>query len=85
MNPIKLAEFAMGRVLPEAAKEYLQHIVNEEMPHGLKKYMEIELFPHIHLKVGSKGISLSTACCWLHLEGFQYISHKKGLYFNGHD
>jgi len=32
-----------------------------------------------------RGISLSTARRWLHLEGFQYISHKKGLYFDGHD
>ncbi|KAJ8580963.1 hypothetical protein M405DRAFT_847326 [Rhizopogon salebrosus TDB-379] len=36
---------------------------------GLKQYMEVELFPHVHLKVG-QGISLSTACRWLHLEGF---------------
>jgi hypothetical protein len=28
---------------------------------------------------------LSTARRWLHLEGFQYISHKKGLHFDGHD
>lgn len=54
------------------------------MPRGLKQYMEVELFPQIHLKVG-RGISLNTARCWLHLEGFQYISHKKGLYFDGHD
>ena len=54
------------------------------MPQGLKKYMEIELFLWIQLKVGH-GISLSTAHCWMHKEGFQYISHKKGLYFDGHD
>ena len=42
------------------------------------------LFPHIHLKVG-KGILLATARRWLHREGFQYISYKKGLYFDGHD
>ena len=52
---------------------------------GLKKYMEIKIFPCIHLKVGSKVVSLSTVHCWLHLKGFQYISHKKGLYFDGHD
>jgi hypothetical protein len=28
---------------------------------------------------------LSTAHRWLHLEGFRYISHKKGLYFDGHN
>ncbi|KAF8130404.1 hypothetical protein K438DRAFT_1999438 [Mycena galopus ATCC 62051] len=32
-----------------------------------------------------KGISLSTARCWLHNEGFQYIGHKKKVYFDGHD
>jgi hypothetical protein len=45
---------------------------------------EVELFPCIQLKVG-RGISLSTAHRWLCGEGFQYISHKKGLYFDGHD
>ena len=30
-------------------------------------------------------ISLSTAQRWLHLEGFKYTQHRKGLYFDGHD
>ena len=38
----------------------------------------------IYLKVG-RGVSLSTAHRWLRSEGFQFISHKKGLYFDGHD
>ena len=84
MDPAKLAKFTKNKLLPNAAAKYLQHITYEEMPKGLKNYMEIELFPHIHLKVGW-GISLSTACCWLHLEGFRYTSYKKGLYFDGHD
>lgn len=46
--------------------------------------MDIELFLQIQLKV-SHGISLSTAHCWMCKEGFRYILHKKGLYFNGHD
>jgi hypothetical protein len=46
--------------------------------------MELELFPRIHLRVG-RGISLSTARRWLHHEGFQYISYRKGLYFDGHN
>jgi hypothetical protein len=28
---------------------------------------------------------LATAWRWLHKEGFKYINHKKGLYFDGHD
>ena len=46
--------------------------------------MDLELFPRIHLKV-SRGISLRTACRWLHREGFQYIEQKKSLYYDGHD
>jgi hypothetical protein len=84
MDPAKLAKFTKNELLPDVAAKYLQHITREEMPKGLKKYMEVELFPRIHLKVGW-GVSLSTAHRWLHLEGFRYTSHKKGLYFDGHD
>jgi hypothetical protein len=84
MNPGKLAEFAKGNMLPAAADKYLRDVVQSEMPKGLKKYMELELFPRIQMKVG-KGISLSTAWRWLWKEGFWYISYKKGLYFDGHD
>lgn len=84
INPERLMEFTQGDLVPEAAKNYLQQLNNEEMPKGLKKYMEYELFPRIHLKVG-RGISLSTARRWLHREGFHYISHKKGLYYDGYD
>lgn len=84
MDPTKLIQFSRNQLIDTAAYKYLQHIIQEEMPCGLKHYMEVGLFPHIHLKVG-QGISLSTACCWLCGKGFQYISHKKGLYFDGHD
>ena len=84
MDPGKLAEFTLGKLVPEAARQYLEHITTKEMPHGLKRYMEYELFPRIHLRIG-RGISLSTARRWLHKEGFRYISNQKGLYFDGHD
>ena len=54
------------------------------MPQGLKKYMEIELFPRIHMKVG-KGISISMAHRWLRWEGFKYTTHKNAIYYDGHD
>ena len=85
MNPDKLKQFTQGQLIPSAANKYLLHLVCEEMPRGLQKYMEIELFPCLHLKVGSEGISLSTARHWLRSEGCRFISHKKGLYFDGHD
>ena len=46
--------------------------------------VKTSFFPQIHLKV-RQGISLSMVHRWLHLKGFQYILHKKGLYFDGHD
>lgn len=54
------------------------------MPQGLKQYMELELFPRIHIKVG-KGISVSTARQWLQREGFKFTLHKKAIYYDGHD
>ena len=70
--------------MPDEAKKYTQQIIDEEMPQGLKKYMEVELFPQIHMKVG-KGISLTTAHCWLYHEGFCYMQYWKAICFNGHN
>ena len=84
INPKKLTQFTKNKLLPMAAEQYLKQVVCTEMPAGLKKYMEVELFSRIHLCVG-QGISLSTACQWLHHEGFRYISYWKELYFDGHD
>jgi len=70
--------------VPAEAEKYLRSVVQDKMPQGLKRYMELALFPRIHLKVG-KGISLATAWWWLCCEGFRYTSYKKGLYFDGHD
>jgi hypothetical protein len=84
MDPSKLAEFSMNKMVPDAAEKYLQHVIDVEMPQGLKKYMELELFPQIHLKVG-RGVSLSTAWRILRSEGFRYTQHKKGLHYDGHE
>ena len=64
MNLVKLAAFTQDELIPAEAEKYAQQIVDKQMPAGLKKYMEVELFSHVHLKVG-KGICLSTACRWL--------------------
>lgn len=84
MDPQKLSAFTKNKLLPDEAKKYLHHVVDKEMPAGLKKYLEVELFPRIQMKV-SKGISLRTARRWLHKEGFRYTAHKKALYYDGHE
>ena len=84
INPSKLAAFTWNELIPDKAKKYAHQIIDEEMSQGLKKYLEVELFPQIHMKVG-KGISLTTTCCWLHHEGFHYMQYWKEIYFNGHN
>jgi predicted transcriptional regulator len=84
MNPKKLAEFSEQKMVPTEAKKYLEGVVEQEMPRGLQKYIQTELFPRIGVKA-SKGISLSTARRWLRNEGFHYIHHKKALYYDGHE
>jgi hypothetical protein len=84
VDPSKLMEFTKGTLLPDAAKTFAENVLNNEMLKGLKKYMELELFPRVHMKVG-RGISLNSARCWLRKEGFKFISHQKGLYFDGHN
>ncbi|KAJ7091696.1 hypothetical protein C8R43DRAFT_908229 [Mycena crocata] len=64
VDPARLKDFSAGKLIPAAADKYLNQLVREEMPRGLKKYMEIELFPRLQLKVGKKGISLTTARRW---------------------
>ena len=70
MNPGKPAQFTNNELIPSVANKYLYHILYNKMPHGLKNYMEYELFPQIDLKI-KQDISISTAGHWLHLEGFQ--------------
>lgn len=85
MNPSKLAEFSQNKMVPAMADKYLRQVVDEEMPRGLKKYLELELFPRINMRAGKKGVSIRTARRWLRSEGFQYTAHKKGLYYDGHE
>jgi hypothetical protein len=84
MDPKKLSAFTKNKLLPDEAKKHLHHVIEKEMPASSKKYLEVELFLHIQMKV-SRGIFLQTAHHWLHKEGFQYTAHKKALYYDGHE
>ena len=86
MNPEKLVKFSKEKMVPSTvAVQYLKHITEIEMPQGLKKYMELELFPRIQLKPGSKGILVATARHFLRWKGFQFQKYKKSLYYDGHE
>ena len=50
------------------------------------KFVNNELFPSHHLSPHfPRMISLRTAIRWLHKLGFKPISHKKGIYIDGHE
>ncbi|KAK7025796.1 hypothetical protein R3P38DRAFT_3316412 [Favolaschia claudopus] len=82
MNPEKLVEYSKAKVVTEEMKKFVQDTVNKEMPGGLKKYLEADLFPRVGYKV-VRGISLPTARRWLHGQGFEYTEVKKGLFYDG--
>jgi hypothetical protein len=84
MNPEKLVEYSKSKLVTDEMKKFVQNAVNKEMPQGLKKYLEQELFPRIGYKV-VRGISLSPARQWLHEQGFEYTEVKKGLFYDGHE
>ncbi|KAH9913736.1 uncharacterized protein B0H18DRAFT_1087984 [Fomitopsis serialis] len=81
MRSYKLTNFSQNKMVPVVATEYLKDIMSKEIPQGLKKYLELELFPRIHWKPGN-GITLHTAHCWLHHEAAQANDgEKKGWVF----
>jgi hypothetical protein len=85
MDPAKLSKYIQTTSIPLAADKYVRHLVDEEMPRGLKKYLELELFPRIHYRAVGKGVTLETARQFLHKEGFRFTEHKKSLYYDGHE
>ncbi|KAF8572941.1 hypothetical protein K439DRAFT_1625422 [Ramaria rubella] len=85
MDPNKLLEYSRVTMVTTEHKKYMDHVNKVEMPNGLKKYLELELFPQIQYKAGSHGIAIHTAQCWLHANGFEFKSHAQGLYYDGHE
>ena len=76
IDPAKLAQFSEKKLVGIAADEYLKNILQDEIPQGVKKYLEYKLFPWNHLKVGC-GVLLSTAHLWLYSKVFCISSTRK--------
>ena len=84
IDPAKLADFTAQKMVPAVAKAYGTNLMTSTIPKGLKRYLELELLPRIQMKA-TRGVSLRTACRWLHREGFRFTEHRKALYFDGHE
>lgn len=54
MNPKKVKELTDGKLLPDVAAKYAKTLNDQEMLAGLKRHMELELFPRIQLKCERK-------------------------------
>ncbi|KAH8916759.1 hypothetical protein BT69DRAFT_1302483 [Atractiella rhizophila] len=80
MDPTKIRNYTLSTLIPQENHKYAQMELEQQMPKGLKHYIEISVFPHIQYKPGKRGIALSTACRWLKREGFKWTNYKKGLY-----
>ncbi|KAF9552830.1 hypothetical protein CPC08DRAFT_646425 [Agrocybe pediades] len=76
MDPTKLVEYSEKTLIPAAAEKYTRRLVDEEMPRALMKYMEVDLFPRVQLKV-KRGITLKTAQQFLHEMTAQANDGKK--------
>ncbi|KAJ3805122.1 hypothetical protein F5876DRAFT_91626 [Lentinula aff. lateritia] len=68
--------FSMLKMLPTAAKDYAKHITGTEMPEGLKKYLELELFPCIGLKMTAQA---NDGLKWRWVFEGEHAIRKKGV------
>jgi len=66
IDPAKLANFSTKKMVPKAADAYGTDLMKKEIPTGLKRYLELELFPRIQMK--------ATRCHDFHL--YTHISSK---------
>ncbi|KAK4704019.1 hypothetical protein P7C70_g2193, partial [Phenoliferia sp. Uapishka_3] len=84
MDPKTLAKYSQVTMSAAAAEQRARRLVATDMPVGLKRYIEEELFPRFGVKVRG-GVSLSTARRWMRREGFTYKRYAKGVYVDGHE
>ena len=64
IDPAKLTDFTAQKMVPAVAKAYGTNLMEKEIPTGLKRYLELKIFPHMHMKA-TQGVSLCTARRWL--------------------
>jgi len=84
-SPRKLQKLLNRELSADEAQGYIKQLTLDEMPRGLKQYVEDVLLPRYHLKPGHKGLSLSTMWNLMLAEGFAWTQYGKAVYFDGHE
>ncbi|KAJ3847597.1 hypothetical protein EV368DRAFT_87552 [Lentinula lateritia] len=85
VNPPRLKKLFANELAPDEAREYAKQIISQEMPRGLKGFVEEHLLPRMQCRPGCFGLSLSSMRQLMLREGFVFIEHKKAVYFDGHE
>jgi len=84
-SPGKLHQLLKNELAAPEAREYVTQITTDEMPHGLRVYLEQHVLPQFHLKPTPSGLSLSRMRRLLISEGFEFTEYHKAVYFDGHE
>ncbi|KAJ3898444.1 hypothetical protein F5879DRAFT_1067473 [Lentinula edodes] len=78
VNPPRLKKLFANELAPDEAREYAKQIISQEMPRGLKGFVEEHLLPRMQCRPGRFGLSLSSMRRLMLREGF-----KKGWVLEG--
>ncbi|KAH8793679.1 hypothetical protein DL96DRAFT_1478969 [Flagelloscypha sp. PMI_526] len=78
MDPAKLVEYTKASIVTAEMKKYIEDAVNNEMPAGLKRYLESEILPRNGMRA-AHGISLTQA----RMTAQAHDGKKKGWVQNG--
>ncbi|KAI0030465.1 hypothetical protein K488DRAFT_79611 [Vararia minispora EC-137] len=73
-DPTRLQKLLKNELTPDEAGAYAQKLVSDEMPRGLKQYLESTVLPSLHLKPTQLGLSFSSMRRLMHNEGFKYMA-----------
>ncbi|KAH7878710.1 uncharacterized protein C8R40DRAFT_1037722, partial [Lentinula edodes] len=72
LDPPKLKKLFANELAPDEAHEYSRQIISQEMPRGLKSFVEETLLPSMQCKPSHLGLSLSSMRRLMLREGFTY-------------
>ncbi|KAJ3576952.1 hypothetical protein NP233_g98 [Leucocoprinus birnbaumii] len=80
MNPNKIANFAQERMIPAEADKFLKNVLQNEIPQGLAKCLELEIFPWIHQKEGFHYTEYKKSLYYDGHERPDVVEHRQNIF-----
>ncbi|KAJ3885508.1 hypothetical protein GG344DRAFT_59121, partial [Lentinula edodes] len=78
LDPPKLKKLFANELAPDEAHEYSRQIISQEMPRGLKSFVEETLLPSMQCKPSHLGLSLYVLCSHDEMVAQAHDGQKKG-------